>query len=63
MMVLQAVQVLHGFGERVEASGATRVQVDVFRALLHRVPGHRDLIIAVDLAVRLRESVLMPSQP
>ena len=60
--IRQAVQVLDGFGEHVEASGATCVQVDVLRALLHRVPGrqNRDLIIAVDLAALL---VLMPSQP
>ena len=43
--VLQAAQVLDGFGERVEASGAMRVQVDVLRALLHRVPGRSSLLI------------------
>ena len=55
--VLQAVQVLDGFGERVEASGATGVQVDVLRAFL-RVPGrqNRDIVIALDLAARLRVS-------
>ena len=56
--VLQAVQILDGFRSRVEASGGAHVQVDVLRAFLHRVPDrhNRDLVIAVDLVVRLRVS-------
>ena len=56
--VLQAVQILDGFRARVEASGGAHVQVDVLRAFLHRVPDrqNRDLVIAVDLVVRLRVS-------
>ena len=45
-------------GRLTQASDAAWVQVDVLPALLHCVRGrpHRDLVIAVDLAVRLRVS-------
>ena len=54
MISFKPFDFLVGFGELVETSGATCVQVDVLRALLHRVAGrqNRDIVIAVDFGRR-----------